>query len=176
MNNDPIIPLLSLVIIPAFGEDFDPSRAVFRLAGSAVEPDDFGAAQAAGEADRQNRPVAQAAQIHVQRRQHRQKLVGEDRGFLRWRAGVAATDAGQHGGDMAVADIERLAELAVAPGDSRQPPLEGGDRKLGAALLDLRREIEPDRLGIGRRLGEALPAQPGGEHFPVGGVGAPPEF
>ena len=86
---------------------------------------------------------------------------------------MAAADAGQHGRDMPVADLERLAELTVAPGDARQPPLEGGDRKLGAAPLDLRREVEPDRLGIGRRLGEALAAQPGGEHFPVGGVGAP---
>ena len=71
---------------------------------------------------------------------------------------MAAADAGQHGGDMPVADVERLAELTVAPGDSRQPPLEGGDRELGAAALDLRREIEPDRLGIGRRLGRG----PGG--------------
>ena len=86
---------------------------------------------------------------------------------------MAAADAGQHGRDMPVTDVERLADLAVAPGDSRQPPLEGGDRKLGAAALDLGGEVEPDRLGIGRRLGQALAAQPGGEHFPVGGVGAP---
>ena len=86
---------------------------------------------------------------------------------------MAAADAGQHGGDMPVTDVERLADLTVAPGDSRQPPLEGGDRKLGAAALDLGREVEADRLGIGRRLGQALAAQPGGEHFPVGGVGAP---
>jgi hypothetical protein len=86
---------------------------------------------------------------------------------------VPAADAGQHCGDMSVADVERLAELTVAPSDSRQPPLKRDDRKLGAAPLDLRREIEPDRLGIGRRLGEALAAQPGSEHFPVGGVGAP---
>ena len=86
---------------------------------------------------------------------------------------MAAADAGQHGRDMPVTDVERLAELAVAPGDSRQPSLEGGDRKLRAAALDLRREIEPDRLGIGRRLREALAAEPGGEHFPVGCVGPP---
>ena len=66
----------------AFGEDFDPAGAVFGLAGPAIEADDFGAAQAAGEADRQDRPVAQAPQIHVERRQHGQKFVGEDRGFL----------------------------------------------------------------------------------------------
>ena len=65
-----------------FGEELDPAGAVFGLAGPAIEADDFGAAQAAGEADRQDRPVAKAAQIHVQGRQHGQELVGEDRGFL----------------------------------------------------------------------------------------------
>ena len=45
-------------------------------------------------------------------------------------------------------------------------------RKFGAAALDLRREIEPDRFRIGRRLREPLAAQPGGELPPVGGVGA----
>ena len=66
----------------AFGEDLDPAGAVFGLAGPAIEADDFGAAQAAGEADRQDRPVAQAPQIHLQRRQHGQELIGEDRSFL----------------------------------------------------------------------------------------------
>ena len=148
----------------ALGEDLDPAGAVFGLAGSAIEPDDFGAAEAAGEADRQNRPVAQAPQVHVQRRQHGQQLVGEDRSLLQGRAGVAAADAGEHGGDMAVADLERDAELPVAPGDAGQPPLQGGDRKLCAAALDLRREVEADRFRIGRRLREPLAAQPGGEH------------
>ena len=143
-----------------------------RLAGAAIEPDDFRAAEAAGEADRQNRPVAQASQIHVERRQHGQKFVGEDRGLLQGRAGVAAADAGEHGGDMAVADVERLAELPVAPGDAGQPPLEGRDRKLRPAALDLSREIEADRFRIGRRLRKTLAAQPGGELPPVGGVGA----
>ena len=85
---------------------------------------------------------------------------------------MPAADAGQHGGDMAVADLERLAELPVAPGDARQAPLEGGDRKLRPAAFDLGSEIEADRFRIGRRLGKPLAAQPGGEHFPVRGVGA----
>ena len=85
---------------------------------------------------------------------------------------MPAADAGQHGGDMPVADVERLAELAVAPGDARQPPLEGGDRQLRAAALDLRGEIEADGFRIGRRLRQALAAQPGRELPPVGGVGA----
>ena len=41
-----------------FGEELDPAGAVFGLAGSAIKTDDFGAAEAAGEADRQDRPVA----------------------------------------------------------------------------------------------------------------------
>ena len=53
-----------------------------------------------------------------------------------------------------------------------QAPLEGGDRKLGAAAFDLRREVEADRFRIGRRLRKTLAAQPRGEHFPVRGVGA----
>ena len=85
---------------------------------------------------------------------------------------MAAADAGQHGGDMAIADLERLTELAVAPGDAGQAPLEGGDRKLRAAAFDLRSQVEADRFRIGRRFGKSLAAQPRGEHFPVGGVGA----
>ena len=85
---------------------------------------------------------------------------------------MAAADAGEHGGDMAIADLERLAELPVAPGDAGQAPFEGGDRKLRAAAFDLGGEIEADRFRIGRRFGKSLAAQPRGEHFPVRGVGA----
>ena len=85
---------------------------------------------------------------------------------------MPAADAGQHGGDMAVADLEWLAELPVAPRDAGQPPLEGGDRKLRPAAFDLRGEIEADRFRIGRRLGKPLAAQPRGEHSPVRGIGA----
>ena len=73
---------------------------------------------------------------------------------------------------MAVADLERLAELSVAPGDAGQPPLEGGDRQLRAAAFDLRGEVEADRFRVGRRLRKSLAAQPGRELSPVGGVGA----
>ena len=85
---------------------------------------------------------------------------------------MPAADAGQHGRDMAVADLERLTELSVAPGDAGQAPLEGGDRKLRAAAFDLRSEVEADRFRVGRRLGKPLAAQPRGELSPVGGVGA----
>ena len=156
----------------ALRKEFHPTRAVFGLPGPAIEADDFGAAQAAGETDRQNRPVAQAPQIHLQRRQHGEKFVGEDGGLLQGRAAVAAADAGQHGGDMAIADLERLAKLPVAPGDAGQAPFEGGDRQFRPAAFDLRSEVEADRFRVGRRLRKTLAAQPGGELPPVGGVGA----
>ena len=74
---------------------------------------------------------------------------------------------------MAIADLERLPELSVAPGDARQAPFERGDRKLGPAAFDLGSEVEADRFRIGRRFGKPLAAQPGSEHSPVCGVGAP---
>ena len=148
----------------AFGQDFDPAGAVLGLAGPAIEADDFRSAEAAGEADRQDRPVAQAPQVHVQRRQHGQELIGEDRSFLGGRAAMAAADPSQHGGDMAIADLERLPKLPVAPGDARQAPLQGGDRELGPTAFDLRGEVEADRFRVGRRLGKPLAAQPRGEH------------
>jgi hypothetical protein len=40
-------------------ENLDPTGPVLGLVGAAIEPDDFRAAQAAGEADREKRPVAQ---------------------------------------------------------------------------------------------------------------------
>ena len=54
----------------AFGEDFDPAGAVLGLAGSTIEPNDLGTAQTAREADSENGAVANATQIHLQRRQH----------------------------------------------------------------------------------------------------------
>ena len=123
-------------------------------------------------------PIARIArsrrprQIHVQRRQHGEQFVGKNRGFLEGRAGVAPADAGQDGGDMPVTDVQWFAELPVAPGDAGQPSLEGRNRKLRSAAFDLRGEIEADRFRVGRRLRKTLAAQPGGEHFPVRGVGA----
>ena len=74
-----------------------------------IKADDFGPAQTTGEADRQNGAVAQSARIIVQRGQHGQKIVGEDRLLLHGRAPMGAANAGQHGGDMAILGVERLA-------------------------------------------------------------------
>ena len=48
-------------------EDLGPAGSVLGLPGAAVEPDDFRAPQAAGEADQQDRAVAQASQIAERR-------------------------------------------------------------------------------------------------------------
>ena len=90
-------------------KDLDPAGSVFALAGTAIEADDFGAAQSAGETDRQNGAVAQSAQIIVQRGQHGQKIVGELFSSRTRRAAMGAANAGQHGGDMAILGVERLA-------------------------------------------------------------------
>ena len=88
-----------------------------------------------------------------------------------WTGGRAAlaADAGEHGGDVAVAGVERLPKLAVAPTDPGKPPLERRDADAG---LGLRREIEADCFGMGRQLIETVAAEPGGELPPVGVIGA----
>ena len=97
------------------------------------------------------------------------QLVGEDRRLLHGRTAVAAADAGEHGGDVAVACVERTAELAVAPADPGQAALE---RRNADAGLGLRREIEPDGLRLGRQFVETVAAQKGSELPPVGIIGA----
>ena len=92
-------------------EDLDPSGPVLGLVRAAIETDDFRAAQAAGEADRQDRLVAQAPQIVVERRQHREQVVGEDRFFLDGRSAMGASNAGEHGRDVPIARVQRLAEF-----------------------------------------------------------------
>ena len=80
-----------------------------------------------------------------------------------------AADAGEHGRDVAVADVERLPDLAIAPANAGKPALQ---RRHADAGFGVRGEIEPHGLGIGRQLGKTVAAQPGGELPPVGVVGA----
>src|SRR6202012_3691686 len=103
--------------------------AVLRLTRSAIEPDDFRSTQATRKADRQDRPIAQAAKIPIEGHEHRQKLIRKNRRLLRRRAGVPTADAGEHGGDVGGAGIEWGAQLAVTPGETREPPLERGERQ-----------------------------------------------
>src|SRR5208282_1418854 len=75
-------------------EKLNPAPAEAIL-GAAVEADDFRAAQAAGEADEENRPVAQAPQIaEIEGRDHRQQVLGQDGLFLLRRAALGAANAG----------------------------------------------------------------------------------
>ena len=96
---------------------------------AAVEADDFRAAQAAGEADEQDGPVAQAAQIaEIERGDHGEQILGQDGLLLLRRAALGAADPGQHGGDVPVLAVHRLAALGEIPRERREAPLDGADR------------------------------------------------
>ena len=97
--------------------DLDPACPVLALAGAAVEADDLGAAQSAGEAERQDGAVAQAAQVHFERGEHGQKLVGEDRRLLRW--GPARACGGCRRARWRCGDRSRRAALRAAGSASR---------------------------------------------------------
>ena len=113
----------------ALVEDLGPAGSVSGLPGAAVEPDDFRAPQPAGEADQQDRAVAQAAEVaKIERRDHRLEVLGQDRFFLLGRPPLGAADAGEDGGDVAVGAVEFFAALREIPPQRRDPPLEGGDR------------------------------------------------
>ena len=158
--------------------DLDPTTPVFGLIPGNVEADDLGAPQAAGKAEQQHGAVAQAAQrAAVERLQHGDEILGQDGFLLHRRLGVAVADAGQHGGDMPVLAVERLATLRIIPGQRRETAL---DRRHGVRFPvsrclsgRARRDVEADDLRIGRQHLKMLPARPGAKMLPVGGVGAP---
>src|SRR5271168_1088942 len=60
----------------ALVQQLDPAGAFRGLFGPAVEPGDFTAAEAAGEADQQDGTVAQAAQAVVEGRDHAHQIFG----------------------------------------------------------------------------------------------------
>jgi len=101
------------------------------------------------------KPIARIAcragpQIIVERRQHRAQVVGEDRFFLDGRSAMGAPDPGEHGRDVPIARVQRFAELAIAPANPREAPLQrrDGNRLLSAPAVDAGGEIEPDGLRI----------------------------
>ena len=107
---------------------FDPAAAKAIL-GAAIEADDFRAPEAAGEADQEDRAVAQAAQIaEIKRGDHGEQILGQDGLLLLGRAPLGAADPRQYGGDVAVFAVHRLAALRKIPHERRQPPLDGADR------------------------------------------------
>lgn len=58
----------------------------------------------------------QAAQrAAVERLQHGNKIVAQHSFLLTGRGGVRVADAGEHGGDMTVLPVKRLAALRVVP-------------------------------------------------------------
>lgn len=161
----------------AAGQDLDPAAAVGGLIAAEVEPGDLGPPQPAGEPQKQHGPVAQAPEAAaVAGLQHGEQVLGQDRRLLARRCGVAVADAGQHGGDVAVAAVERQAALGIGPADRREPPLDGRDGVLAAAdgscPAGAGGDVEARDLRVGVQGVQPLAPAPGGEVFPVGGIGA----
>ena len=159
-------------------EEFRPAGAFERILRAHDEADDFRAAQAAGEAEQQDRAVAQLAEIgRRQDVQHRDEMLRQERLLLDGRPAVAAADAGEHGRDMAVLAVEGQGPLDEAPDERREPPLDRCDAaRLVTGALSAggeRGEIEPDAFGIGERPQvQTLAGAPAQIVAPVGGVGA----
>jgi hypothetical protein len=97
---------------------------------------------------------------------------------------MGVADAGHDGGNGAVRAIEFLAALGIVPGQGRKAALNGGNGvRLGAARRRANGtagcgangtggDVEPDDLRIGRQRRNILAPAPGGEMFPVRGIGA----
>ena len=137
-------------------EEFWPAGALERILRAHDEADDFRAAQAAGEAEEQDRPVAKIAQIGGgQGVEHGDHVLRQERLLLEGRPAVGAADAGEHGRDMAVLAVEGQGALGEIPGERREPPLDRGDRARPAARAcragSERGEIEADAFGVGER-------------------------
>ena len=78
------------------------------------------------------------------RRAWRAECLGEDRLFLDGRWAMGAWNASQHGADVPIARVQRFAELAIAPANPREPPLQrrDGNRLPSAPAVDAGGEIE----------------------------------
>ena len=131
--------------------------------------------QAAGETDQEDGAIAQAAEIaEIERGDHGEEILGQDGLLLLRRAALGAADPRQHGGDVPVLAVDRLAALGEIPRERREPPLDRADRarlragRAGGAGGD----VEAENLRIRGQGIEVLPPRPGGKMSPVGGVGA----
>jgi len=158
----------------AFGQDFDPARAIGGLLVGAVEAGDFRAAQTSGEADEQNGPVADTTQTTlIKNTEHGLEIVGQEGLFLDGRPGMGAADAGHHQSDMAIRAVQRVAPLGKMPGERREAPFEGRDGSWLATVLSGRagRQIETERRRMGQG-SDTLTAAPGRKMLPVHVIGA----
>ena len=157
----------------ALVEDLGPAGSVLGLPGAAVEPDDFRAPQPAGEAEQQDRAVAQASEIadRASRSSPRDPRAGSllsapaaapgcgGRRRGRWRRG------GRRG--------RMFPRAARNSTQRREPSLEGGDRVgfSGHPPGGAGGDIEAQDLGVRGQGGQAVAARPGGIVPPVGSVG-----
>ena len=152
-------------------ENLDPSGPVLGLVRAAIETHDFRAAQTAGEADRQDRLVAQAPQIVVERGQHREQVVGENRFLLDRRSAMGrrsrrarsrCVDCSypvvRRAGDSASKFQRRRFSVATETGSFPRPPSTQAVR------------YSPTVCGFGGQGVQTLAAQPGRKSPPFGVV------
>ena len=123
----------------------------------------------------EDRPIAQAPEIaEIEGGDHGEEILGQDGLLLLGRAPLGAADPRQHGGDVPVLAVHRLAALGEIPHQRREAPLDGADRarlragRAGGAGGD----VEAENLRIRGQGREVLPPRPGVIVAPVGGVGA----
>ena len=142
------------------------------LRGARPDRREFGAAQRAGEADREERAVAQAAEVVRDGGQDVAQEIGGGGEFL-GRAlavvGGVAMDAGHGGGDPGFGGRHGTAGEEVEGADRRPAQIDGIDREATAAL---RGEEGDDVLGAGGQAGEGVAVAEGAPGRDPGAVGA----
>jgi hypothetical protein len=139
-----------------------------------VQGDELAATEAAGEAEEQQRAVAQLERVaapQAGRLEEQAEVRGQDgrRLALRSRAGAAA-DAGERRAHDGVLGRARVPGRLVRLADRREPALER--RWVQAALVAEVGEVAADRRRRGRHGVDAVTAAPGGEVRPVAPVRA----
>ena len=148
----------------------NPALAVLGIVTGKVQADDFRAPQTTCISDQKNSAIPHIAQAIIQRLDHIEDVVAQDRFFLQGRARMFAPDACQHGGDMAILAIKRKAALLVMPCKAREATLDGGDSQWfrwwgrGGTL----RDIQADQFGGGRQRFRAPSSAPTAKMRPVG--------
>ncbi|WP_338929319.1 hypothetical protein WDZ11_23095 (plasmid) [Roseomonas mucosa] len=125
---------------------------------------------APGEADQEQRPVAQATEVAAAGGQQRLDLGGGQRRGRASGSAVLAEDAAQGGVDHRVPALPGMAQAAMLMGDRRQAAAQPAATELAGQA----RQIGRDDHRLGRQRGHAAGGAPGGEVGPVGGgIGAP---
>ncbi len=97
-------------------EDINPAAPVFGLVCLQIQADDLGASKTTGKADKQHRPIPQAAQrAAIERLDHGDDILCHHRLFLHRRPGMAVANSGHHRRNVPVPTIKGDAALRIIP-------------------------------------------------------------